>query len=67
MGSGGNIKVKAYAGAAKTPTLRLIANRLPDRRGAYLAFNREIAGHARREFPSSMGRSDHAFDGVRIC
>ncbi|SEK12446.1 3'-5' exonuclease [Paraburkholderia diazotrophica] len=54
VGSGGNIKVKAYAGAAKTSTLRLIANRLPGRRGAYLAFNREIAEYARREFPSSM-------------
>ena len=49
---GGDLKIKAYAGAGKTSTLRLVANHLADRRGSYLAFNKEIAQHARRGFPS---------------
>ncbi|MFM0046064.1 UvrD-helicase domain-containing protein [Paraburkholderia sediminicola] len=51
---GGDLKIKAYAGAGKTSTLRLIADRLGSSRGAYLAFNREIAEHARRIFPPNV-------------
>jgi ABC-type transport system involved in cytochrome c biogenesis ATPase subunit len=40
---GGNLKIKAFAGAGKTSTLRLIAGHLAGKRGSYLAFNREIA------------------------
>ncbi|EIF32075.1 DNA/RNA helicase, superfamily I [Burkholderia sp. Ch1-1] len=51
---GGDLKIKAYAGAGKTSTLRLVADSLTGRRGSYLAFNREIAEHARRRFPSNV-------------
>ncbi|KVN29707.1 DNA helicase [Burkholderia pyrrocinia] len=58
---GGNVKIKAYAGAGKTSTLELIADRLPGKRGSFLAFNREIAEHARRRFPSNVvSRTMHA-------
>ncbi len=49
-----SMKIKAYAGAGKTSTLRLVADRLSHQRGIYLAFNREIAEHARRRFPADM-------------
>ncbi|TCG04239.1 hypothetical protein BZM27_42345 [Paraburkholderia steynii] len=52
---GGDLKIKAYAGAGKTSTLGLVADQLTGRRGSYLAFNREIAGHARRRHPSHVG------------
>ncbi|MBN3780418.1 hypothetical protein G3O06_23140 [Burkholderia sp. Ac-20345] len=51
---GTDLKVKAYAGAGKTSTLQLVADRLVGRRGVYLAFNRDIADHARRRFPSHV-------------
>src|SRR5260370_28087902 len=51
---GADLKIKAYAGAGKTSTLRLIADRLADRRGSYLAFNKEIAQHAPRAFPPNV-------------
>jgi UvrD-like helicase C-terminal domain/UvrD/REP helicase N-terminal domain len=51
---GGNLKIKAYAGAGKTSTLRLISDRLATKRGSYLAFNKEIADHARRGFPPNV-------------
>lgn len=54
VAGGGNLKIKAYAGAGKTSTLRLVAGRLAHRRGTYLAFNRQIAEHARRGFPPNV-------------
>ncbi|OLL31773.1 DNA helicase [Burkholderia sp. SRS-W-2-2016] len=51
---GSNMKIKAYAGAGKTSTLRLVANQLGGQHGVYLAFNREIADHARRGFPRNV-------------
>jgi hypothetical protein len=48
--AGGAVKVKAYAGAGKTSTLRMAAELRP-RRGLYLAFNKEIANEAARKFP----------------
>ena len=36
--SGDDLKVKAYASAGKTSTLRMIADRLADKRGNYLAW-----------------------------
>ncbi|MGU7774671.1 ATP-binding domain-containing protein [Burkholderia sp. MR1-5-21] len=58
---GGNLKIKAYAGAGKTSTLRLVADQLAGKRGSYLAFNREIADHARRGFPPNVrSRTMHA-------
>jgi len=54
VSSGVKMKIKAYAGAGKTSTLRLIAERLPHLRGTYLAFNREVAKHARRRFSTNV-------------
>ncbi|KWD85124.1 ATP-binding domain-containing protein [Burkholderia ubonensis] len=54
---GGDVKIKAYAGAGKTSTLGLVADRLAGKRGTYLAFNREIADQARRRFPSHVQAS----------
>jgi hypothetical protein len=51
----GNLKVKAFAGAGKTSTLQLVAERFGQRRGMYLAFNREIAASAARRFPPHVG------------
>lgn len=51
---GGDLKIKAYAGAGKTSTLQLVAEQLAARRGIYLAFNREIAASARRRFPPGV-------------
>jgi len=52
--SGGKLKINAYAAAGKTSTLRPFADRLSQRRGIYLAFNREIAEQARRSFPANV-------------
>jgi len=65
--SSDDLKVKAYAGAGKTSTLRLVAHQLTGRRGSYLAFNKEIANSARRGFPANVtARTVHslAYAGV---
>jgi AAA domain len=65
--AGGHLKVKAYAGAGKTSTLRMIADELANRRGSYLAFNRDIAAEAKRKFPRNVNcRTVHslAFSSV---
>jgi hypothetical protein len=54
VSTGDNVKVKAYAGAGKTATLDMIARARPDRRGYYLAFNRDIASEAKRRFPANV-------------
>jgi UvrD-like helicase C-terminal domain/UvrD/REP helicase N-terminal domain len=65
---GGNLKIKAYAGAGKTSTLRLVASRLAGKRGSYLAFNREIAEHARRGFPSNVAaRTMHSVAAASVA
>ncbi|SOY74059.1 hypothetical protein CBM2633_P90037 [Cupriavidus taiwanensis] len=51
--AGGAVKVKAYAGAGKTSTLRMAAEARGRARGLYLAFNREIANEAARKFPQN--------------
>lgn len=51
----GDLKVKAFAGAGKTSTLQLVAEHLSERRGLYLAFNRDIASSAARRFPPHVG------------
>ena len=50
----GDLKIKAFAGAGKTSTLQLVAEDFGQRRGMYLAFNREIAAGAARRFPSHV-------------
>ena len=52
--SGAPLKLKAYAGAAKTSTLNMIAARLSARRGKYLAFNKDIVAEARRKLPDNV-------------
>lgn len=47
---GQSFKIVAYAGAGKTTTLKLIAERLRGR-GLYLAFNKAIAIEAQTKFP----------------
>ncbi|WP_320534221.1 3'-5' exonuclease [Robbsia andropogonis] len=51
---GGDLKVKAYAGAGKTSTLELLASAMGERRCSYLAFNKTIAEHARHKFPAPV-------------
>ncbi|MCG5072122.1 UvrD-helicase domain-containing protein [Paraburkholderia tagetis] len=51
----GDLKIKAFAGAGKTSTLQLVAEHFGQRRGTYLAFNREIAASAARRFPPHVG------------
>nr|WP_315593839.1 3'-5' exonuclease [uncultured Cupriavidus sp.] len=51
--AGGALKVKAYAGAGKTSTLKLAAQALGRKRGLYMAFNRDIADDAARKFPTN--------------
>lgn len=51
--SGDHLKVKAYAGAGKTSTLRLAAEARGRARGLYLAFNKDIATEAASKFPSN--------------
>jgi hypothetical protein len=44
---GSNLKIKAYAGAGKTSTLRLIADRLATKRGNYLRTKAVLLAHLR--------------------
>ncbi|PYE14832.1 hypothetical protein [Paraburkholderia silvatlantica] len=46
----GDLKIKAFASAAKTSTLQLVAEHFGQRRGMHLAFNREIAASAAGAF-----------------
>lgn len=50
---GQSFKIVAYAGAGKTTTLNLIAERLHGR-GVYLAFNKSIASEAQEKFPAHV-------------
>ena len=50
---GKSFKIVAYAGAGKTTTLKLIAERLRGR-GLYLAFNKGIANEAKQKFPGHI-------------
>lgn len=50
----GHLKISAFAGAGKTTTLLGIANSAKNKRGLYLAFNREIKDEASRKFPSNI-------------
>lgn len=51
--AGGNLVIEAGAGTGKTSTLRMAAT-LMRGRGLYVAFNRAIAGDARKSFPKSV-------------
>lgn len=46
--------ITAFAGAAKTTTLELIAQSLPQSRFLYLAFNKAIVEEAKKRFPKNV-------------
>ena len=48
---GSNLAISAFAGAAKTTTCTLIADKL-QRKSLYIAFNKSIAEEAKTKFPS---------------
>ncbi len=48
------IVVRAYAGCGKTTMLKMIGRANPRLAGVYLAFGRDIAHEAAREFPSNV-------------
>lgn len=52
--AGATLKIKAYAGAGKTSTLKMLALRKMRKRGRYLAFNKAIAEAAKSNFPDSV-------------
>ncbi|MFM0529970.1 ATP-dependent helicase, partial [Paraburkholderia strydomiana] len=54
VASGATVKVKAYAGAGKTSTLGMVAERFRTKRGQYLTFNKDIAAEAKRKFPRNV-------------
>ena len=49
-----HLKISAYAGTGKTTTLLGIADSVPNKRGIYLAFNKEIAEEAKKKFPRNV-------------
>jgi hypothetical protein len=52
--TGDDLVIQAGAGTGKTSTLRMLAETTPRRRGLYVAFNRAIAGDAKRSFPRNV-------------
>ncbi|RLA81991.1 MAG: hypothetical protein DRG78_08315 [Epsilonproteobacteria bacterium] len=48
-----SIKINAFAGTGKTTTLKIIANKYPDKKILYLAFNSAIKNEATGIFPSN--------------
>jgi hypothetical protein len=62
---GGPVKVKAYAGAGKTSTLRMAAEARGRARGLYLAFNKEIANEAARSFRRTRAAARLPCSGTR--
>lgn len=60
--TGQNVVVEAGAGSGKTSTLKLIAEALPGKSIAYIAFNRVIAQEAASKMPSNVeSKTAHAF------
>ncbi len=55
------LTVTAFAGAAKTSTLVMLAEAMPDRQILYLAFNKAIVEEAKKKFPSNVSiKTTHA-------
>lgn len=60
--AGQDVAVQALAGTGKTSTMLMLARRMPDKRIAYIAFNRSIADEAKRKFPRSVtADTSHGF------
>jgi len=54
MKEGQILKISAFAGAAKTTTLRMIAEAMPEKRFLYLAFNKAIVEENKGVFPNNV-------------
>lgn len=52
--NGKDLKLNAFAGAGKTSTLIMMAEKLGDKQGIYLAFNKGIAAEAERKMPRNV-------------
>ena len=60
--AGQDVAVQALAGTGKTSTMLMLAKRLPERRIAYIAFNRSIADEGKRKFPRHVvADTSHGF------
>lgn len=53
FGTGGSLRINAYAGTGKTSTLQMLAHSTR-RRGQYIAFNRAIVADAKTKFPDCV-------------
>jgi len=51
--SGRIIKVAAFAGTGKSSTLVFLANRYPDKKILYIAFNKSVVNESKGKFPSN--------------
>lgn len=54
VANGNNLKLNAFAGAGKTSTLIMMAEKLSHKQGIYLAFNKGIAQEAQRKMPRNV-------------
>jgi len=62
------LQINAFAGTGKTTTLIKIAERYPDRKFLYLAFNKAIAEEAKRRFPSNVdAKTTHSLAYSKIA
>jgi F-box protein, helicase, 18 len=48
------LKISAFAGTAKTTTLKMIAEQMPDTMFLYLAFNKAIVDECKGVFPRNV-------------
>lgn len=56
FGTGGSLRINAFAGSGKTSTLQMLAHST-ERRGQYIAFNKSIVTDAKTKFPQSVNCS----------
>lgn len=62
VAEGKDVSVQALAGTGKTSTMLMVAERHPERRIAYVAFNRSIADEAGRKFGNNVtAKTSHGF------
>jgi len=65
--AGQDVAVQALAGTGKTSTLLMLTRRMPEKRIAYIAFNRSIADEAKRKFPRRVtADTSHAYARVAL-
>lgn len=56
FGTGGSLRINAFAGSGKTSTLQMLAHS-SERRGQYIAFNKSIVTDAKTKFPQTVNCS----------